>query len=127
MDRGRDKSRAISRCLPVLRREWDGAGALPQAAQGQVAGDGEQPGHGLALTAVAPRPLPDLKVDILKHVLRVLRVLYNGQGEAIDGSVGKAVQFRQSVSAAPRGGRDAAVQRLRTAAGLLCRDRRAEN
>ena len=46
--------------LPVLLHQGLGAPVLPQAAEGQVPGDGQQPGHGFALGPVAAGVVPYL-------------------------------------------------------------------
>ena len=74
-------SRAVGQAvLPVLLDQGLRPPMLPQAADGQVPGDGQQPGHGLALGPVAAGGVPHLQIGVVEDILRIVGVFSRWTG-----------------------------------------------
>ena len=60
--------------LPVLLNQGFRPPVLPQAADGQIPGDGQHPGHRLALPAVSAGSVPHLQTGVVENILCVVGV-----------------------------------------------------
>ena len=60
--------------LPVLLDQGLRPPVLPQAADGQIPGDGQHPGHRLALPAVSAGSVPHLQTGVVENILCVVGV-----------------------------------------------------
>ena len=69
--------------VPFLLAERGMTLLAPQAHQAQIAADRQQPSHRRTGWAVLLRAVPRLHIDVLRKVLRVMRVFEVGKRETV--------------------------------------------
>ena len=69
--------------VPFLLAERGMTLLAPQAHQAQIAADRQQPAHRRTGWAVLLRAVPRLHIDVLRKVLRVMRVFEVGKRETV--------------------------------------------
>ena len=103
--------------VPFLLAEGGMAFLPPQAHQAQAAAHSQQPTHGRADGTVLRRAVPHLHIDVLRKILRVLRVFEVGQRKAVHRCARALIQRRQRVTL-PAGNVE---QQLLQLVSILCR------
>ena len=65
---------------------------LPKLQKAKVAGDGENPCHGLSGGTISGGCRINMEVTVVQDILCVLGILQNRKGKSIDGCTGAVVQ-----------------------------------